>query len=176
MTRSRIIAVTALAAFIVGVFPFGSPASAHCGAVELKVRTFHVVAKWTKKSYKIGDMAKLKVNVTRPSKKDPVTEDGTDMPTESPYREPAADVTLGLAIFVGDVYLNGGGITGADGTATVKVPLPEYSDTGMADTRLYAYKRYFQSDDIIPSSISCVHFEEYGMLEPGPGVQITRSR
>ena len=171
------VAIVALTAFVVGLFPLVTPASAHCGAVQVRVRTLHVEAKWSKKTYKIGETAKLKVHVTRPSKKDPVTDgDGIDMPTESPVREPAEGVTLGLALFVGDVYLNGGGITGADGNGVVNVELPDYTDTGKADTRLYGYIRYFQSDDIIPSSISCVHFEEYGMLEPGPGVTIKRAR
>ena len=166
-------AIVALSAFLVGLFPFVTPAQAHCGSVEVRVRTFHVEAEWTKKAYRIGEMAKLKVHVTRPSKKDPVTDgDGIDMPAESPVREPVEGATLGLGIFVGDVYLNGGGMTGADGNGVVKVPLPDYTDTGMADTRIYAYLRYFQSDDIIPSNVSCVHFEEYGMLEPGPGIKI----
>jgi hypothetical protein len=169
--------IVVLAAFVVGLFPLVSPAAAHCGAVELQARTFHVEAKWVKKSYRIGEMAKLKVNVTRPSKKDPLTEgEGMDMPTESPVREPVADVTLGLALFVGDVFLNGGGITDADGNGTIRVPLPNYTDTGVADTRVFAFYRYFQSDDIIPSNVSCVHFQEYGMLEPGPVVKINQAR
>jgi hypothetical protein len=168
-------AVVALGAFIVGLFPFVTPASAHCGAVEVNLRTFHVEAKWVKKSYRIGETAKLKVHVTRPSKKDPLTDEGMDMP-DSPVREPAADVTLGLALFVGDVFLNGGGSTDAEGNGVIKVPLPDYTDTGLADTRVFAYYRYFQSDDIIPSSISCVHLQEWGMLEPGPAVRINSSR
>jgi hypothetical protein len=170
------VALLALAAFLTGLFPVASPASA-CGAVEVNLRTFHVEAKWVKKSYKIGEMAKLKVHVTRPSKQDPLTDgDGIDMPAESPVREPAADVTLGLAIFVGDVYLNGGGITDADGNGVIRVPLPDYTQTGMATTRVYAYYRYFQSDDIIPSNVSCVHLQEFGMLDPGPAVKFNPGR
>jgi len=146
------------------------PASAACADVTVPLRMFKIEAKWAKPSYKVGDTAKLKVNVTRTDERDPVTDEGMPWPTGRPIEEPAEGVGLGLALFVGDVYLNAGGITDAAGNAIIPVKIKAYADPGTGVGRLYGEKILIND---FPDSSCRILIKEYGVLEPIPKVRIT---
>ncbi|HET7483039.1 MAG TPA: hypothetical protein VFK89_09275 [Actinomycetota bacterium] len=149
----------------------GVSTAAPCGDATVPLRTFKVVSKWVKKSYAIGETAKLKVNVTRLADQDPVTSDGIDWPTGRPMDEPAPDVSVGVGMMVGDVYLTGGAITDADGNAVVKVPIADYTKPGKGNSRIYAEKIAIKD---FPSSACRVVIKEFGYVDPGPGLTITK--
>ncbi len=168
--RAFLVVLFCLAALAFRAEPAAS--APHCGDVNLRVRTFHVEARWTSKTYRIGDVAKLEVKVTRPAHEDPATDEGEPLPAPPPREEPAEGVTVGVGVMVGDVFLNGGAITDAQGEAVVKVHLHEgYVRPGKATSRLYASKKYLTD---LPGIVTCVTLEEFGTLDPGPGFTAIR--
>jgi hypothetical protein len=166
----RWVAIAAITSLMVGALSTGASAGGrHCADVTIRARAFFIEDKWSAKSYRIGDTIKVNILITRTSDKDPVTDEGQELPGDRPVREPAEGVNLGVGVFVGDVYLDGGGLTDANGKATVKILVQDYVKPGVADTRIYAYKRYL---DDIPAR--CVILEEWGMKEQPGTFKITR--
>jgi hypothetical protein len=145
----------------------GTSCSGKNGDVTFPVRSFHVDWKWDKKSYKIGQTAKLSVTVTRPSEKDPVTDEGQPMPAESPVSEPAEGVTVGVGLYIGDVFLSGGGITDADGKLVAPVKIQSYTKPGTADQTIYAFKRYL-------TETRCVYVQEFGYVKESKVFKVVR--
>lgn len=171
MRRRLLVATTVVllgATHLVG--PALTPASAGCADVTVPLRTFKLEAKWTKSSYKIGSVAKLQVTVTRTADEDPVTEEGMPWPTGRPADEPAEGVNLGVALFVGEVYLNGGAVTDASGKATVPVKIESYAKPGTGNGRVYGEKILI---DDFPDSSCRVLIKEFGNLDPIDKVKIT---
>ena len=136
------------------------------GDVTLPVRSFHIDWMWEKKSYKIGQTAKLSMTVTRPSDKDPVTDEGEPLPTERPTSAPAEDVTVGVGLYIGDVFLSGGGTTDAEGKVVASVKIQKYTKPGSADQTIYAFKRYL-------TETRCVYVQEYEYVHTNDVFKVT---
>lgn len=135
--------------------------------VTIPVRSFHVVAEWNKKSYRIGQTAVLDITVTRPAHQDPATDEGTDLPVPPPTSTPADQVTVGIGVYIGQVFLSGGGITDAEGHLTAKVKIQKYAKPGPAASTLYAYKRYL-------TDTRCVYLQEFAYLRMPEAFKVTR--
>ena len=146
-----------------------APIPCRAADVEQRVLMFKVEAKWQKKSYRIGDIAKLDAVVTQTAEQDPVTYGS--WPGGRPMDDPAPNVTVGVGMFLGDVYLGGGAVTNEEGKATVKVKLEKYAKPGTAMNRIYAER--VQVKDF-PSSACRVTIKEYGYLDPGPSLKVTK--
>ncbi len=105
----------------------GAAAAASCGGSAATVfRTFYVTAKPHKKNYRLGDVAKVDVTVTRPAHEDPL---GAGVTFEPPASVPAADADVSVGLYVGNNYLYGLGVTDSDGKATISIKL-NASQTG----------------------------------------------
>jgi hypothetical protein len=122
--------VVALAMGAVTVLSLAVPASAtgSCAMDRINVLTFHVEAEAQRKTYRIGDTAKIDVTVTRPADEDP---GGNGIPTPRPTSVPAEDVTVGAGAWVKQRYFYGfGPNTDKDGKSTIPVEIPSYARPG----------------------------------------------
>jgi len=164
-----LVAVVFAAAVAVPARPAAS--APHCGDVTLRTRTLHIEAEWTRKTYRIGDVAKLKVKVTRPAEEDPATDEGHPLPAPPPESEPAEGIIVGVGVYVGDVYLSGGDVTDANGETVVELRLEDHVRPAKATSRVYASKKHL---DDAPGGQTCVTMEEFGTLDPGPGFTAVR--
>jgi hypothetical protein len=135
--------------------------------VTIPVRTFHLEAEWTKKSYRVGETATLDMTITRPSHQDPVTDEGNDLPVEPPASAPADQVTVGVGLYVGQVFLSGGGITDAEGHLAAKVKIEKYTKPGPAAATIFAYKRYL-------TDTRCVYVQEFGYTRMPEAFKVTK--
>lgn len=109
------------------------------GAMEtIALRTLHLEYEADKKVYKVGEVATIKVTVTRPAKEDPL---GQGIPMDRPYVEPAVGVNVGVGLSIGRVFLPGAGLTDENGEALVKIKIENYAPAGKwADASAYAWK------------------------------------
>ncbi|HWC12991.1 MAG TPA: hypothetical protein VG929_00165 [Actinomycetota bacterium] len=116
-----------------------SDSSTRGGAMEtIGLRTLHLEYKADKKIYEIGDIAQIKVTVTRPADEDPL---GQGIPMDRPFVEPAADVNVGVGLSIGRVFLPGAGLTNEKGVAIVKIKIENYAPAGKwADASAYAWR------------------------------------
>ena len=169
--RRRAFAFSLVLGILLSAVAIPTAGAAPCGDAYVPLRMFKVESKWEKKSYRIGDTAKLKVSVSRVADEDPVTDDGQPWPTGRPIDEPAPDVSMGVGLMVGNVFLTGGAITDADGKATVSVKIEPYTKPGKATSRIYAEKILIKD---FPSSACRIVIKEYGYVDPGPGLTITK--
>lgn len=145
----------------------GANCSSKANDVTIPIRSFHIEWKWDKKSYKIGQTAKLDMTVTRPAHEDPVTDEGQPLPMEPPASTPADGVTVGVGIYVGDVFLSGGGITDADGKLVAPLKVQPYTKPGTADMTIYAFKRYL-------TETRCVYVQEFAYIKAEKVFKVTR--
>jgi hypothetical protein len=129
----------------------------------IQLRTFTVVVKPLAKVYKVGSTAKVAVTVTRPAHRDPL-QLGPEF--EPPASFPAADVSVGIGIHVGDTFVPGFGITDEDGKATVGIKLPGYMNTGPAEIDGYAWK--------IQADSPCLTIEEDGYTHMDNGFVVKK--
>ena len=160
-SRSRLVPLFIAAALVAGAFTAVTPTVAGaCAGVTRKadvfrkmrsgsdmsarsmetigLRTLNIEFKADKKIYNPGEIAQIKVKVTRPAKEDPM---GQGIPMERPYVEPAAGVNVGIGIAIGRVFLPGAGLTDENGEATVKIKIESYAPSGeWADASAYAWK------------------------------------
>src|SRR5688572_5941715 len=120
-----------LIATLVPVSSAGAAPNGCAGANEMITPvTLHVeIKKFPTKTYKVGGIVKVKVEVSRPAEEDPV---GLGVAFERPFSQPAEEVSVGVGISVGRVFLPGYGLTKADGTATVMIKLENYTPAAMA--------------------------------------------
>ena len=125
--------------------------------------TLHVEIKPFPKSYKVGDVVKVKVVVTRPAEEDPV---GLGVGFERPVTEPAAEVNVGVGISVGRTFLPGYAMTKEDGTATVLIKLEKYVPAAMAHVRAFAYKEVLYT--------TCLVIEEQGYRDAPNAFRVTK--
>jgi hypothetical protein len=112
------------------------------GAMETAtLRTFHLEVKQDKKVYKIGDIAKIDVNVTRPANEDPLGE-GTPMPwTDRPYVQAAEGAIVGVGLHIGRVFLPGAALTDANGDAKIRIKIENYAPANtVIDASVYAWR------------------------------------
>ena len=105
-------------------------ADAGCGSPVIVLRTLHVEAEPSKKKVHRGERFLVHVTVTRPAEEDPA---GQGIGYERPSSAPAEDVTVGVAIWVGEkTYFWGMGLTDENGKADVEVRVPRNSELGWA--------------------------------------------
>lgn len=153
--------------------PFiGAETASACADITQPLRNFKVEAKFQKPVAKIGGVAKMEVLVTRTADEDPVTEDGQPYPTGRPMDDPVEGASIGVGLLIDDVFFAAGGTTDAEGKATVKVKIEKYAKPGKGITRVFAKKELTPPD--FPSSACRVVVYEYGVLQPGPELKITR--
>ncbi len=139
-TRLGAAAISALAlvlTLVPGAAATAAPAA--CGAsAATTLRTFHIVAKPHKKTYRLGEVAKVNVKVTRPAHEDPVA---AGIEFEPPVSVPADDVNVSVGLYVNESYLYGVGVTDADGEATVSIkmtaPKPGWARADVAAREFY---------------------------------------
>lgn len=115
--------VVAASALVLALLPAAgaTAAPAACGSsAATTLRTFHIVAKAQKKTYRLGDLVKVDVKVTRPAHEDPVD---AGIALEPPVSMPAEDVNVSVGLYVGDHYLYGIGVTDAEGKDTISIKL-----------------------------------------------------
>lgn len=160
--RTALLTATGL---LVGMMSFASASPAQaCSAKGVRsglrsgalletvgLRTYNLEVKPDKKSYKVGDTAKVHVTVTRPAKEDPL---GQGIPVDSPESFPAEGVNVGIGLRIGEVFLFGHNITDAKGLTTVKVKIASYAPAGKASADAYAWKTQVDSP--------CARVEENG--------------
>jgi hypothetical protein len=134
----RLSIATALAISLLPVM--GSAAAADSCAARMEyvtLNTLHVDVAPLKKSYRKGDVVKLKVRVSRPSENDPV---GLGISMDRPFSEPAADVNVGVGLSIGRVFLPGYSLTDESGRATVRIKIERYAPSGkVAHVQVFAY-------------------------------------
>ena len=117
----------------------GQDAGANSSAMEtFSFRTLNIEFEANKKVYRRGDIAEITAMVTRPAKEDPLN---NGIPMDRPYVEPAADVTVGIGLHIGRVFLPGAAITDADGKAVIRIKIESYAPVNKwIDTSVYAWK------------------------------------
>jgi hypothetical protein len=135
--------------------------------VTIPVRSFHVEAKWSKPSYRVGQTATVDITVTRPAHEDPATDEGNPLPVPPPTATPAEEVTVGIGVYIGNVFLSGGGITDAEGHLVSKIKIQKYAKPGQAAATLYAYKRYL-------TDTRCVYLQEFAYLRMPQAFKVSR--
>ena len=170
----RVAMVVGLLVLAVVSGPAGARAASDdmCSDVRVPLRMFKVEAKWKDASVRVGDVAELDVTVTRTAEEDPVSDDGIPYPTGRPMNEPAEGVELGVRLLVGDYFLSTSGLTDADGKATAKVKILSYVEPGSGRPGVYAEKLLTPKD--FPTSACRLLVFEWGYLEAGPKLQVTR--
>lgn len=126
---------------------------ANAGAMEtMSLKTLNLDYKADKKIYKVGSIAEVKVNVTRPAKEDPA---GQGIPMDRPYVEPAEGITVGVGLSIGRVFLPGAAITDANGDALVRIKIESYAPANQwADVSVYAWR--------VIQETPCMTVQEYG--------------
>ncbi len=123
MRTRRGAGVVAAFALVFALLPAAgaSAAPAACGSsAATTLRTFHIVAEPHKKTYRLGDVVKVDLKVTRPAHEDPV-DAGVEF--EPPVSVPAEDVDVSVGLYVGGHYLYGVGVTDANGEETISIKL-----------------------------------------------------
>jgi hypothetical protein len=126
--------------------------SARSGSNEtVALRTLHIEAKVPKKVYKVGEIIKMPVEVTRPAKEDPL---GQGIPMDRPYVMPAEGVNLGVGLVIGDVFLPGFGVTDEEGKVTVQIRVEKWVKPAVANASFYSWKTQVES--------VCARVEEFG--------------
>ena len=115
-----------------------------CGGTRLvNLHTLHIEAEPRKEVYGRGETIVIDVTVTRPAEEDPAGE-GNPMPR--PVTEPAADVEVGGALWVGNTYRWDFGMTDEEGHAVLRVKMPRNSGTGWARAEFAAEKMHYSNN------------------------------
>lgn len=103
------------------------------------VESLDVELRAARRRYAPGDVARVRVTVTRPAGSDPA---GPGELVDPPASVPAAGVEVGLGVSIGDEYAYGYGVTGDRGITTAKVRIPADAPRKAAHVRALASKRY----------------------------------
>ena len=169
----RIVAITVVLAFVLGTpGAVSGSEEARCADVRVPLRMFKIEAKWQDPSVSVGDVAKLKIAVSRTAEEDPVTDDGEPYPTGRPMNEPAEGVELGIYLIVGDYFLTGAGLSDASGKAVAKIRIEPYVEPGRGVPGVYGEKLI--TPENFPSPSCRVLVFEWGYLPQGPKLTVTR--
>lgn len=125
---SRTLATALMASLLIGVMPAhaGQPSTSRCGPTT--TRTLKLTMDAARPSYAPGEVAKVRVRVTRE-----VAGYETDVAT--------AGTRVVVSAHAGDVIMYGGGVTDERGRAIVKVKVKRIAPTGPADGFSYAWRR-----------------------------------
>ena len=130
--------------------------SFRCALVPEPVNTLTVKFETDKKTYRLGALMKVKVTVTRPGPKDPVTGE-IDLPSAMAMPVEGAVVAVTLRSGGDTVIQTQGGITNQDGISNVPLKIKKHHETGVADISVFATK--VQYDDGV-----CIHLWEQGYI------------
>ena len=164
--KSWIVAL-ALAATLLPASPVSAAKSKGCaGSNAMEYITpvsLHVDIGKFAKQYKVGDVVKVPVEVTRPAEEDPL---GLGVTFERPMTQPAAEVNVGVGISVGRTFLPGYGLTKEDGTTTVLIKLERYVPAASAHVRAFAYKEIVYT--------TCLIVEEQGYRDRPNAFKVTK--
>ncbi|MDQ3646523.1 MAG: hypothetical protein M3345_06245 [Actinomycetota bacterium] len=148
--------------------PFAPPASARvtgaCATEQVILTTLLIRVKPVTGTYRIGQVVKFPITVTRPSNTDPFGQN--IVLGEPPVSQPAADVTVGVGVQVGWVYLSGAGVTNENGEALVGVKIESYTKPGTAHARIGAQK--------ITAEAPCATVKEEGAVMIANAFKVTR--
>jgi hypothetical protein len=128
----RLLISLPLAAVALASFASAPAAGAACGA-ETELRNFTVEAVPAKKTYRMNEVLKAVVTVTRPGPNDPATGEPWSPPSHEPVE--GAYVGLNLQTSPRDLPVFGTATTDADGKAEVHVKL----ERGDPPRWVYAY-------------------------------------
>lgn len=123
----------------------------------IALKTLHIQIKPPKKVYKIGQVVKIPVTVTRPGEEDPLD---MGQPVERPFVMPAEDVNVGVGLVVNDVFLPGFGITDAEGKTTIKIKVEKWVKPGKAHASFYAWR--VPTVGPVALETVCARVEEWG--------------
>ena len=148
----------------------GADRASACADISQAIHNFKVEAEWQKPSAKIGSVAKMDILVTTTADNDPAT--GMPWPNGRPTEDPVEGASVGVGLLINDVFLAAGGVTDAEGKLTIKMKIERYVKPGTGITRVFAKKERTPPD--FPSSACRVVVYEYGELQPGPELKITR--
>ncbi len=118
---------------------------------SIVLETFTVVLKADRKTYTVGQTAKIRANVTRPAQEDPL---GLGVPLEPVNPTPADDVSVGIGLRIRDVFLFGYAVTDQEGNALIKIPIKRYTPPGKAIVDGFAWERQVETP--------CANVEENG--------------
>lgn len=161
MMRRLILAATAAITGLALLPGAASPALADCGAETIYARMYHVEVDDLKPTYRIGEKVTFNITLTTPAHEDPV---GLGQPLDPPASQPAQDVQVYVAMFVGpagrESFLYGVGNSGSEGKASLSVKLKKYVRPGPAHVRVYAEKYIAQN---VASCFSIVFFGDKQM-------------
>ncbi len=135
------------------------------GLEVVTLRTYHLEVKANKPAYKVGELAKVKVTVTRPAHEDPA---GAGIEQEPPESFPAEGVNVGIGLRVGEVFLFGHSMTNEEGVAMVKIRLKAYTPAGKASADAYAWKTAVDTP--------CARVEENGYAQKSSLFNVLRRR
>lgn len=126
---------------------------------QIQLKTLDLEVSPTKKSYRIGEVAKFKALVTRPAKEDPL---GQGIPMERPYVTPAEGINIGVGLlFNGNVFLPGFGVSDENGEVMLKVKIQNYVKPGSVQASFFAWKTV--------AELPCARIDETG-YRPFPDV------
>lgn len=110
-----------------------------CANNTIPIYSLDVKAKPVSKTYRIGQNALIDVAVMRPADHNPVDPSLPWVPP--PRKDPAPDIIVGVSLTIGKFsFFTGGGITGENGKARVKIKLRSYSETGPANLSVFAFR------------------------------------
>lgn len=124
--------------------PSEIPTTDACAAIRLvNLYTLYIEATPEKKVYRRGETIVIDVLVTRPGEEDP---GGNEQPTPRPTSEPAADVDIGGALWVGNTYRWDFGVTDEEGHGTLRIKMPKDSETGSARAEFSAEKMHYSNN------------------------------
>jgi hypothetical protein len=135
----RVLGSAVAAVLIAGLVP-GPRAAAgeRCALDRINLFTHYVDMKARKKTYRIGDVAKIDVTVTRPADQDP---GGNGISTPRPTSLPAEGVTVGAGAWVKQRYFYAfGPNTDKDGKSTIPLKIPRYARPGWVSVAVVAEK------------------------------------
>jgi hypothetical protein len=141
----------------------GGPSEGFCVSPQ-KVYSFTVETTWSKKTYRVGEKAKVKVLVTRPGPNDPANM-GTPMPDGTPH-EPVEGAYV--TSFINGVYPSVGAIgeTDAEGRVTIRFEIADHlSGPQNVYTRASIMRR-----SGVPSD--CTDVEEEGAKTDSPAFTV----
>ena len=163
MKKRRSLYVGLVLALIANVLQFTVVPAARACAETLIVYSFHVEISSPGKVYRIGQVAKIDVEVTRPNDEDPL---GLGVPITPPHEEKVEGANVGVGLQVGDVFLPGYALTNEDGIAHVKIKLESWTQPGTADVRSLAW--------LEAADGGCVIVEEQGFAQKDDLFVVTR--
>ncbi len=163
MRKRRSLYLGLVLALVANLLQFTVIPAARACAETVIVYSFHVEISSPGKAYRIGQVAKIDVKVTRPNDEDPL---GLGVPLSPPMEENVEGANVGVGLQVGDVFLPGYALTKEDGVAHVKIKLEPWTQPGSADVRALAW--------LETADGGCLIVEEQGFAQEDNLFVVTR--